>query len=166
MLKKIYDFASSWTGSSWKLSLYALLMCCVGSESYAYDPASVHQMGFEWLYHLNNATGFDLPVDGSLVTGGATTLPSGKTMDLQNVSCQGRVKASCVPNNLADCIKMALCTLSYRKALFGDVLPVKLPGVFPVKAASGNVTTNIKVQLQVSNGGKGDTLTVTKAGSN
>jgi|GEM_PF-6178134 len=55
MLKKIYDFASSWTGSSWKvqsIALYALLMCCVGSESYAYDPASVHKMGFEWLYHL------------------------------------------------------------------------------------------------------------------
>ena len=87
MLKKIYDFGSFWTGSSWKLrgiSLYAVLICCVGSDSYAYDPASVHQMGFEWLYHLNNATGVDLPVDGSLVKGGSTTLPSGKTMDLQN----------------------------------------------------------------------------------
>ncbi len=146
MLKKIYDFASSWTGSSWKLSLYALLMCCVGSESYAYDPASVHQMGFEWLYHLNNTTGFDLAVDGSLVKGNTTTLPSGKTTDLQNVSCQGRVKGVCVPNNLVDCIKMSMCTLSYRKALFGGGV-ITLPDVFSVKAPSGKAATNIKVQL-------------------
>jgi hypothetical protein len=168
MLKKIYDFGGSWTGSSWKfrdISLYVLLMCCVGSESHAYDPASVQKMGFGWLYHLNNATGFDLLVDGSLVKGSATTLPSGQTMKLQNVSCQGRIKASCINNNVVDCIKMSLCTLSYRKALFGGE-PVKLPGVFPVKASSGKAATNIKVQLQVSNGGKGDTLTVTKTSSN
>jgi len=165
MLKKIYDFANFWTGSSWKLSLYALLMCCAGPESQAYDPASVHKMGFEWLYYLNNATGVDLPVDGSLVKGNTTTLPSGKTTDLQNVSCQGRVKGACVSNNLADCIKMALCTLSYRKALFGGGT-VKLDGPFSVKAPSGKAAANIKVQLRVSNGGKGQTLEVTKAGSN
>gem|GEM_PF-4342410 len=106
-----------------------------------------------------------MAVDGSLVKGNTTTLPSGKTTDLQNVSCKGRVKGACAPNNLVDCIKMALCTLSYRQILFGGGT-VKLHGPFSVKAPSGKAAANIKVQLQVSNGGKGQTLEVTKVGSN
>ena len=68
------------------------LMYCIGFNAYAHDPLSVHKMGFEWLYLVNNATGFDLAVDGSLVAENATTLHAATTMTLQNVSCRDRGK--------------------------------------------------------------------------